>query len=434
MQSNMINKNGQQCDTGLISGMLRHSKAIVPLLVLIFSLLFYSNVSAQCGPGKISETIQGFGSIVTADYAYNNNTGINALGGPDGVGAFFSNNGQYIIIDLLDTVKAGQTYSFIWRQYPGVVPASQIWWSESVNGIAFTDHPSSGLISTTNERYFITDVIAASDTRYIRISMVSGTNDFNFDAISYYATKCYSDNCGAGYSTQLVSGNGVYSSGIGIGDPNNVNYVPDGSGALLNSAGDWIRIRLPYTISAGQEYYIIWRPVDNNAQMKIRESLDGSTWSGWKNSSLLASSAYFVLHIEKAGTPTRYIEIAAVSPINPPDFYVDAVVFNAITCVLPAPDLDVSGDFEYCGSPISIATALAITDPNNQTINAAYVQIGTGFVPGQDVLSCTNAFGITSSYNSTYGVLYLSGTATISQYQSVLRSVIYSNNNGTSSR
>ncbi|MFZ0471207.1 MAG: hypothetical protein WAL94_01200, partial [Bacteroidales bacterium] len=166
MQSNRINNNGQQFDAGLICGMLRHSKAIVLLLVLIFSFLFYGNVAAQCGPGKISETIQGFGSIVTADYAYNNNTGINALGGPDGVGAYFSNNGQYIIIDLLDTVKAGQIYSFIWRQYPGIGPASQIWWSESVNGIAFTDHPSSGLISTTNERYFITDVIAASDTRY----------------------------------------------------------------------------------------------------------------------------------------------------------------------------------------------------------------------------------------------------------------------------
>ena len=172
----------------------------------------------------------------------------------------------------------------------------------------------------------------------------------------------------------------IYLSGNGIGDPNYASYAPDGRGALLNSAGDWIRFRLPYTISAGQEYYIIWRPAENNAQMKIRESLDGSTWSGCKNSASLAASTYFVLHVEKAGTPTRYIEIAAVAPANPPDFYVDAVVFNAISCELPAPDLDVDGSYTYCGSPISIASSLTLTDPNNQTINAAYVQVGTGFV------------------------------------------------------
>ena len=260
MQSNRINKNGQQCDTRLFCGRLRLRKAIVSLLVVIFSLLFSGNVDAQCGAGKISATIQGFGAIIKVDNAYGGNTGQNALGGPDGNGAFFSNNGQYIIIDLLDTVKAGQIYSFIWRQYPGIGPASQIWWSESLDGVTFVDHPTSGSVSTTNERYFLSDFSAATDTRYIRISMMSGTNDFNVDAISYYATKCFSDNCGAGYNAQLVSGNGLYLSGNGIGDPNYISYSPDGKGALLNSAGDWIRIRLPYTISAGQEYYVIWRP------------------------------------------------------------------------------------------------------------------------------------------------------------------------------
>ncbi|MGB8359421.1 MAG: hypothetical protein WCD55_12485, partial [Bacteroidales bacterium] len=262
--------------------MLKFSRAILPLLVVLFSLLGEPLVNAQCGAGKISKMIQGYASIVIADFAYNNNSGPNALGVPDGNGAYFSNNGQYIIFDLLDTVRTGQTYSFIWRQYPGIIPASQIWWSESVDGITFTDHPSSGSVSTTNERYFSTDFVTATDTRYIKISMMSGTNDFNVDAISYFATKCYSDNCGAGYTSQLIAGNGTYTSGNSINDPTYANFVPDGRGAFLNSTTDFARFSLPYTIPAGQEYYIIWRPAQNTAQMRIRESEDGSTWSGYK--------------------------------------------------------------------------------------------------------------------------------------------------------
>ena len=67
-------------------------------------------------------------------------------------------------------------------------------WSESLDGSTFTVHPSSG-IGTTNERYFATNIIAASDTRYIRI-FTTTTNDLSIDAISYSTTKCFSDLCG----------------------------------------------------------------------------------------------------------------------------------------------------------------------------------------------------------------------------------------------
>ena len=193
------------------------ARAILPVVLLVSGLLVDTSVSAQpCGPGKIDKTIRGFGSIITVDNAYNGNTGINALGGPDGNGAYFTNNGQYIVIDLLDTIRVGQTYSIIWRQYPGISGNSLLWYSESVDGIVFNDR---GNVSTFNERYFSEDIVAANPTRYIRIYMQTGTADFNVDAISYTATKCYSDDCGAGYSPQLISGNGTYTAGNSIIDP-----------------------------------------------------------------------------------------------------------------------------------------------------------------------------------------------------------------------
>ena len=96
------------------------ARAILPVVLLVSGLLVDTSVSAQpCGPGKISKTIQGFGSIVTVDNAYNGNTGINALGGPDGNGAYFTNNGQYIVIDLLDTSKSWTNLFIYLETIPG---------------------------------------------------------------------------------------------------------------------------------------------------------------------------------------------------------------------------------------------------------------------------------------------------------------------------
>ncbi|MDX9925751.1 MAG: lectin-like protein, partial [Bacteroidales bacterium] len=405
--------------------MLSYKKAIFPLLVGIFALLFELSVSAQCGPGKISRVVQGYASLITTDNSYNGITGPSSLGVPDGNGTYFSNNGQYIIIDLLDTVRVGQTYSFIWRQFPGIIPASQIWWSESIDGVTFYNNSHSGFLSTTNEEYFQSEIIAENDTRFIRV-FINGTNDFNLDAVSYYATKCYSDLCGAGYTSQLISGNAIYSAGNSINDPTYANIGPDGRGAFLNSTTDFARFRVPNTIPAGQPYYIIWRADQNGAQIRIRESSDGSTWSGYKYTVARPSSALFSLHIETTGIATNYIEI---SPANSYDLYLDALVYNAMSCDLAAPDLDVEGSYTYCGSQIYIAPGLTIGDPYNQIITYAYVQIGNGFQAGQDILSITPEYGITATYNSTHGLLVLKGTATTSQYQSVLRSLIFRNTN-----
>ena len=395
----------------------------MPLLAVIFILFFDVSVSAQCGAGKIPMTVQGFGSILTVNSAFSN--GAYSLGAPNGNGANFSTGGQFIIIDLIDTVRAGQTYSITWRQYPGESGTSVLNWSESIDGSLFTVHPSSG-IGTTNERYFTTDIIASSDTRFIRI-FTSTTNDLNVDAVSYTATKCFTDPCGAGLTTNVITGNGYYTEQSSVSNPANANYVPDGSGALFNSGADRIILRLPYAIPGGQNYQIIWRPSENGAQMRIRESEDGSSWSSVKFSPSYAASSVFIIHTETAGTLTRYIEIIGA---NNQDFYLDGIVFHAIECNPASPDLDVAGTFDFCASPVAIAPELIITDAANQLIRSAYVQFWDGFVPAEDRLSCTDDNGITSSYNATYGVLSLTGEATTSEYQSVLRSLLYNNING----
>ncbi|MBI5932598.1 MAG: cadherin-like domain-containing protein, partial [Chloroflexi bacterium] len=94
----------------------------------------------------------------------------------------------------------------------------------------------------------------------------------------------------------------------------------------------------------------------------------------------------------------------------------------------PVYDLDVIGTYNYFTNDpaMNIATGLtAISTPSGGTMDGAVVLIGNGFQAG-DTLSATDSGGVTSSYNSSSGVLTLTGAADISIYQTVLGSVKFS--------
>ena len=86
------------------------------------------------------------------------------------------------------------------------------------------------------------------------------------------------------------------------------------------------------------------------------------------------------------------------------------------------------------GSPVVINAAITVSDIDSGSLTGATVAISAGFTAG-DWLSFSNQNGISSTYNAATGVLSLSGTATVVQYQSALRSVSYSatSNNSTAS-
>ncbi|UQR61116.1 VCBS domain-containing protein [Bradyrhizobium sp. C-145] len=75
----------------------------------------------------------------------------------------------------------------------------------------------------------------------------------------------------------------------------------------------------------------------------------------------------------------------------------------------------------------AIDTALLVSDVDSPTLIGATVSITGNFASGQDVLDFTNQNGITGSYNASTGLLTLSGTTTVANYQAALRSVAYFN-------
>ncbi|MHC6152306.1 cadherin domain-containing protein [Bradyrhizobium elkanii] len=71
--------------------------------------------------------------------------------------------------------------------------------------------------------------------------------------------------------------------------------------------------------------------------------------------------------------------------------------------------------------------AIIVSDVDNTTLTGATVQITGNYANGQDVLAFTSQNGITGSFNAGTGMLTLTGTASVADYQAALASVTYQN-------
>jgi len=82
------------------------------------------------------------------------------------------------------------------------------------------------------------------------------------------------------------------------------------------------------------------------------------------------------------------------------------------------------------GDPDTIlTTTLAISDVDDYYLDTAWVTITANYVSGEDKLDFAAAYGITPSWSSVDGILLLTGSAALSDYQSALRAVTYENLN-----
>ena len=76
-----------------------------------------------------------------------------------------------------------------------------------------------------------------------------------------------------------------------------------------------------------------------------------------------------------------------------------------------------------------VTNTVVVADADSPTLNGATVTIANNYVAGQDFLRFTNRNGITGNFAN--GVLALSGSASLAQYQAALRSVGYENTSPT---
>ena len=84
-------------------------------------------------------------------------------------------------------------------------------------------------------------------------------------------------------------------------------------------------------------------------------------------------------------------------------------------------------------SPVGIDVNLTISDIDSGTMTGATVRISANYESGADELALTDQNGITGTWNSTNGTLTLSGTASVADYQTALRSITFYNGSDTPS-
>ncbi|MBF8274216.1 MAG: hypothetical protein HW380_3321, partial [Magnetococcales bacterium] len=110
----------------------------------------------------------------------------------------------------------------------------------------------------------------------------------------------------------------------------------------------------------------------------------------------------------------------------------DQVIYND-----GRPHLDLNGDLagidgtsltfnENQGETV-LAAELSLVDVNSTHLQGAQVTIRGNFQTGQDVLSFTNTGSICGSWNGDTGILTLTGSDTVANYEAALRSVTYLN-------
>jgi len=77
--------------------------------------------------------------------------------------------------------------------------------------------------------------------------------------------------------------------------------------------------------------------------------------------------------------------------------------------------------------PLTLDASLSISDVDSATLTGAIVRISAGYAGAEDALAFSNQLGITGSWDGATGILTLSGTASVADYATALRSVTYVN-------
>lgn len=108
---------------------------------------------------------------------------------------------------------------------------------------------------------------------------------------------------------------------------------------------------------------------------------------------------------------------------DPDDFIINMTNYPPVLANIETTALEYTeGDGE-----VSITQSITVSDPNDDQLAGATIQITGNYSEGEDVLAFTNTGSITGSFDASQGIMSLSGSALLSAYQDALRSVTYQN-------
>ena len=85
------------------------------------------------------------------------------------------------------------------------------------------------------------------------------------------------------------------------------------------------------------------------------------------------------------------------------------------------------GSLAIRGQLFDLPPSLTVTDVDDTNLEGATVAITSGFAANEDVLGFIDGNGITGSYDDSLGILTLTGSASLQDYELAFQSVTYAN-------
>jgi hypothetical protein len=143
-------------------------------------------------------------------------------------------------------------------------------------------------------------------------------------------------------------------------------------------------------------------------------------------------SIWLVTSCESGGSTTARIGVNDGLGFTPGGYVTRAITLIAVNDAPTINTTTTALNYAPGSGPQRVDPELALLDPDSD-ISGATVRITSGHNQNQDELGFTNQLGITGTYNSGTGVLTLTGTTTVANYQAALRSVTYVNTSSTPS-
>ncbi|MEC5387334.1 DUF4347 domain-containing protein, partial [Uliginosibacterium sp. H3] len=370
---------------------------------------------------QTSLTLQGTGisiadvdagaSSVTATISVASGT-LTVAAGSTGAGVSGSGTNTITLTGTLTQINnllAGNNSGTLTYIYSGDAPPASDTLTVSVNdgGNTGTGGAKTGSDSTT------INITGVNDA-----PVLSGTN--NFSAINEDNTTS-----GGTLVSSLVSGK--------ITEPDGGSTYGIAVTAVDNTNGTW-----QYTTNGGSNWSSFGSPSNTAARLLAADAntyirfVPNTDWSGtatityraWDQTSGTAGST---LSTNSNGGSTAF-STATASP---------SITVNAVNDAPVVTNTSSTLAYTENAAATIIDSALTISDVDSTTLTGATITISANYSSSQDVLAFTNQLGITGSWNSGTGVLTLSGTTTVANYQTALRSITYynsSDNPSTSTR
>ncbi len=154
------------------------------------------------------------------------------------------------------------------------------------------------------------------------------------------------------------------------------------------------------------------------------------TWTGNTNITVSVTSRIATISLSNADwTGSETITFRATDPgalfdTDPATFTVTAVNDAPVLAGIETTPLVYTEN----AAAVAITGTITVADVDDTNIESAVVSVSGNYQSGQDILSFTNANGITGTWNSGSGIMNLTGTASLANYQLALRNVRYFNN------